>query len=221
MPLFLTSLTSLRTVLGAKPSDDELEFYGEAAEAAVKKYCDRDFESQSYTQYYSGNNTQRLALRQTPVTAVASVHVDSHGYFGLGVTPFSSLTQLTDGRDYVLDADSSPGVSKSGVLLRIGTVWPMLNRVLPVSRLAPEIGPAFGNIKVTYTAGYDEAPADLKFATTMLAAYMRRIAALGGTPVRKETIGDYSYELFERVRGGAPELGSINTTLARYKEYGW
>lgn len=219
MALFLTTLETLRIVLGATPSDAELTFYGEAAQDAVRKYCDRDFNSQSYTHYFNGTNTQRLVLRQTPVTAVSSVHVDVQGYFGTGTDPFNSLTALTSGRDYVLDVDGTT-TSKSGILFRIGAVWPMLNRVVPVAHLAADIGPAWGNIKVVYTAGYATVPLDLQMATTTVAVQLRNIVRLGGDKVQKETIGDYSYTLYERMNSG-PELGSVRTTLARYKEYGW
>jgi len=222
--VFLVDLTALKLILGYAPTsttyDAELQMYGEAAEAAVEKYCNRRFESRDYVEYYSGNNTQRIALRQTPVTAVTAVHLDSYGYYGANPdSPFGATTLLSPGVDYVLDEDAG-GVSKSGVLIRIGTVWPVLNRVLPNSRLAPEIGPAVGNVKVEYTAGYAEAPADLKMATAMVAVNMRQIARRGGDKVRQEKIGDYAYTLFDRLVG-APELGSVRATLSSYKEYGW
>src|SRR5947209_7235301 len=40
---------------------------------AIKKYCRRDFTSQSYDELYSGNGDRRLLLRQYPIQSVESV----------------------------------------------------------------------------------------------------------------------------------------------------
>lgn len=221
----LTTLTRLKALLGVTSDSQNvrLQLLLDAAEAAVKQYCNRDFESQTYTEYLSGNNTPRLALRQTPVTALTSVHLDSSGYFGTTGGAFDSATLLEEGVDYVLDRDDQGGArSRSGILLRIGSVWPMLQRVATVSRLAVDAGPAWGNVKAVYTAGYasGQAPADLQYAVCLLAAHMQRTFTLGGGYVEYEKVGDYAYRLADVMKTQS-ELGGVRSLLASYKEMGW
>src|SRR4051812_33662528 len=122
----LTTLDQIKSYLNVADSSQDtwLANLQGAAEAIVRRYTQKDFDSKSYVDFLSGNNTQRLTLRQTPVTALASVHLDSDGRFGKGPAPvFDSTSLLTDGVDYVLDWDRASGTqSKSGILFRINDV---------------------------------------------------------------------------------------------------
>lgn len=220
----LTTLARLKAVLGVSSTDssqdDLLQLYVDSANEAVEVYCGRTFASADYVQYYTGNNTYRLVLRQRPVTAVSEVRFDGSGYFGQRDGGFDSTTVLTEGVDYCLDWDSGANYSKSGILFRIGTIWPMLHRQIYYTRLSPDIGPALGNLKVSYTAGYPTIPADLSLAATQVAAHMKRVSALGGYNLQSERIGDYRYEMFTKLLVNN-EVGGVLATLARYKDIGW
>ena len=224
----LTSVARIKAFLGLADSDTskdaQLDVLRSGAEALIKSYTNRDLESATYTEYYSGNNTYTLVLRNKPVTAITSVHVDATGNFGQYTgtpTPFASATQLTYGTDCVLDYDEGSSQSTSGILYRLNTTWPVMPQVSIWGTLVREISPLRGNVKVVYTAGYTAIPDDLQYAVCYLVSYMRRTAALGG-PLQSERIGDYSYQLFDTLNRGfsvnQPELGTVRQILAKYRD---
>jgi hypothetical protein len=201
--------------------DARLAVLVSAASAAVEKYCQRTFLSASYTEYYSGTNTQRLALRRRPVSAVTSVKLDSNGQFGLVAGSFGSTTTLTAGVDYSLDVDQGSAVSSSGVLFRINGVWPMIARAGVPHRVNVEVSPAFGNLLVAYTAGFAAVPEDVKYAAAMVVQQMR-ISLRHGGMLQSETIGDYAYRLADGlVMGRGREMADVRHVLAPYRETGW
>jgi len=227
----LTTVAKIKGYLGipaANTSQDTwLTALQPAAEAVVSEFTGRRFESQNYTEFYNGNNRRELALRWRPVTAVASVYLDYAGAFGHNPSsPFPASTLLADGVSYVLDWDGPNAVqSRSGLLLRLNTVWPELPRSYSAPRsLTLDTGPLYGNIKVTYTAGYVTVPEDIQYAVAFLCSYMKRTIPQGGNVV-EERIGDYSYALADgrRHEWQMPELATINQILSRYKEValGW
>lgn len=78
-PIDLCTLDQVKTYLGGPipPSlDPVLQQLITAASAYVMSACNRTFKSANYTETYDGTGTERLLLKQTPVTAVASVEVD-------------------------------------------------------------------------------------------------------------------------------------------------
>ncbi|HYE76652.1 MAG TPA: hypothetical protein VEI97_01570 [bacterium] len=193
-----------------------------AAEANIKDFTGQDLEySAARVEYHSGPGTNFLVLREKPVWSIASVYLDHGGYFGTASGAFASATLLTSGVDYALDLDSAIGgtaVSKSGVLWRIRTVWPQVGRSFMPNRLSPDVGPAVGNIKVTYAAGLQTIPEDLKYAVAVLVAYYRKNAPFGGASLKFEEIGDYTYELFGVQKGSLPDIGSLRELLSKYKD---
>lgn len=219
----LTSLAQIKSFLNICHTDTDrdawLDSLREAAEANVKAYCKRDFEFQNYTEYYSGNNTRFLVLRQRPVSTIFNVYLDSTGGFGTTPGSFNSTALLTQGTDYSLQYDTDQFLSSSGVLIRLNGLWPELNREFWVNRLRFESGPHFGNIKITYAAGYETIPQDLQFAVCWIVSFMRRNITVGGL-LGSEKIGDYSYELMSpRFMGNMPpELGTARQLLTRYRE---
>lgn len=224
----LTTLAYVKSALGYSLSDTtqdvQLRALLDAADAAVKRYCGRDLEQQTYTEYVSGNNTYRLALRQVPVTSVTGVYLDDSGYFG--TNPEGSFdpatTELIEGVDFVLDRRPGAAYSKTGILFRINTVWEMMYRFNNFNRLSQEIGPAFGNFKVIYVAGYSPIPVDLQYAVALLVQFMKRSAPYGGMVLGSEKIGDYAYTLLSQPKAGQlPELGTIASLLSSYKAFGW
>src|SRR5882762_708261 len=166
-----------------------------AADQAIKTELDRDLEQNNYTNYYSGTGTRYLVLRQTPVTALSTVHINYAGYYGHNLeNPYDTEHLLTDGKDYVLEWDSTNAtVSNSGRLIRIGTVWSELIKAYTQGKVTQEVAPSIGNIKVVYTAGYNPIPYDLQFAVALVVAGMIKLAQYG-YPLQYEKIGDYAYK---------------------------
>lgn len=215
----LTTLAQIKAFQGitGTASDAQLSALLLAADPILKAYLGRDIESTSYTQFYSGTNTKHLVLRQRPVTAVTNVWVDNNGNFGSG-TGFDSTTLLTAGTDYALQYDQDSTTSRSGILVRINTTWPEVFLNYTFGRLVRETGPALGNIKVQYTAGYTTIPMDLQYAVSMIVAYMKRTAASAAN-LSAERIGEYSYEIMPgRWLHGIAELSTAFQILSRYKE---
>ncbi len=217
----LTSLDQIKAFLNVSQADESQDLWYDslrvAAEATVKSYCKRDFESQDYVEYYDGNGTRFLTLRQTPVTAVTSVHLDSTAYYGTNpVTAFAASTLLTPGVDYALAVDAGGTVSKAGIVVRINYTWPELPRNYWFNQLVNDQGPAYGSIKVSYTAGYSEIPADVQYATCFIVSFMKRTINFGGT-FFSEHIGDYSYKSLLRDLKN-PEIGTARQLLSRYRE---
>lgn len=242
----LATLAALRTALGISPTDVSqdvrLQQFLDAADAAVKEYCGRDFESTSYpgaasrgrgdSGYYDGTGRPELLLRQTPVTAVSAVYLDAGGYYGQASGAFAASTLLTAGVDYIIQYDGSLGgasASHSGILLRMGGFggnpglgWGDAEAVTG-SLVRPFTGPVWprgrGNIKVAYTAGYSSTtvPADLSAAVIELATRIHVTAENGGYPVASETLGEYSVSFAQGLGEGRPELATVRQLLSRYR----
>jgi hypothetical protein len=185
-----------------------------AAEAAIKQYCGRDFTAAAATEYYTGANVPRLPLKRFPVTSVASVYEARAGFYGTG--PDGYGTALTAGVDYALDSEGNASGSKRGVLVRLNGVWHEDGNTLAYGRLVRPQGPAWGNVKVTYTAG--ECPDDVKYAISLLVQQMMRSAPYGGDVPLREKIGRYEYEFGKQQALGVlhQPFGAITRLLAPY-----
>ncbi len=219
----LTDLDTIKALYGVSDPglDAQLSALLVAADRAIKDYLHRDIELTSYVEYYSGNGTRFLTLRQRPVVSVTEVREDFSGFYGQGTAPiFGSETLLVAGEDYALELDAGGTLSNSGRLIRCHTVWAQLERLYVPGRVSRDTGSALGNIKVTYSAGYASVPDDLKYAVAMLVAYMRRVIKLGQN-ISSEKLGDYGYHLARTALRDVPEVGSLRSILARYKEPCW
>jgi hypothetical protein len=122
-------------------------------------------------------------------TPTVEVSVDETGNFGSTSGSFGSSTALTYGDHFCVQIDQEDGRSRSGLLLRIGNVWPKPS-VRQRGLLTPFLGRSMGNVKVTYTAGYsvDDMPAQIRLACNLLANRIRYILPLG------MELGSESYE---------------------------
>ncbi len=220
------TIDDLKTELGipltSTAYDAQLTLWRDQGTVVIESWCKRSFGTSAHIEYLTGNNTQRLTLKQTPVTDVAQVLYDADGSFGRGPEPAFDPTsnELVEGVDWTLDRDSDGGISSSGILFRIGTVWPVLHLYRLPNKLSPTQGPSWGNIKVVYTAGYSTIPADLVAALVLLVAYWRRTMRVGG-PIKGERLGRYAYELFSVDPNKSPEIGTITSILSSYREIGW
>ncbi|WP_417386924.1 hypothetical protein [Gimesia sp.] len=215
----LTTKDILKTLLGISDTslDDVIDLLILQADAMIKGFLQREIEETIYTEYYSGTGAHVLQLNQTPVQSIASVHEDRNGYYGEGEDAFSDSSALVSGIDFVLRKDdaTTTEVSSSGILYRIGKVWPRPDSRLR-GQLASSPGLGMGNIKVVYTAGWESVPADIQFAANKLVTSMLQSKEVAGR-LMSESIEDYSYTL-----AGAEDesrmLDSVKGSLARYKK---
>lgn len=218
----LTSLAQIKDSLGIPGSDTsqdrQLSGLQSAAESVLLSRLKRNLEPATYTEYYSGNSQKYITLRNRPVTSIVSVYEDFRGYDGSQQDAFQESSLLIPGMHYSLDIDEGTTTSKSGILVRISGVWQEIGRVYFPGKLSAEVGPTHGNIKVTYTAGYETMPSDIEYAVALIVSSMRRNISSGGTVI-SEKIGDYQYALSER-NTGDPLIASINQIISRYAEVG-
>ena len=218
----LTSLAQIKSFLNIPGSDTsqdrQLSSLQYAAESVIKSRLKRNLELSTYTEFYAGNSQRALTLRQRPVLSIASIYEDFNAFFGQKPDSFGPATLLQPGHHYALDLDTTSNLSHSGIIFRIGGVWQEIGRVYFPGKLAAEIGPTFGNLKITYTAGYSEIPQDLQYAVCYLISFMRRNVEAGGS-IESETIGDYEYKLFDpSASRNNPLLSSVDQILTRYRE---
>ena len=194
----------------------------------------RRLEQGNYTEFYQGNGTRFIILRQRPVQAVLNVWLDYNGYYGQGVNPDGSIPfapeTLQEPGTYALVLDSQidgPGgpatltVGKSGLLARVNWNWPDIGALYLPGNLAREGGQFLGNLKVEYRAGYPAGfiPADVQYAARLQISIMRQMSAKG-RPLQSESdsVTGYSYSLMNQSAGEAPEIGSIRQILSSYRE---
>lgn len=235
----LVTLTYFKSFLGMPSTntsqDTYLQVYVDQASRAFLSEIGRDIVQTNYpaaatdgqgdSGYYSGNGTSKLRLRQYPVIAAGlTVYVDNSGRFGANPDGAfdSSSTLLTYGTDYVLQLDGClPGTSTkcsySGILERVGTIWPQRAQYTP-GQISLQPIDGLGNIKVAYTAGFPTVPNDIQMAVVTIAAYIRRCADKGG-PISSESLGGYSYSLASGAMASTmPELGSVRQVVNKWRE---
>ena len=213
----LTNLTSVKTQAGIAASDTnrdaQIRAFVDGITSLVKQQLNRDLESTDYTEFYSGNGSPFLLLRQYPVTSVALVCVDDSGFFGAGPGGFNTSLNLANGTDYALISGAS-GVGSTGVLRRIGTTWHGLpSRAFGVIQNLPGI--PSGNIKVQYKAGFVVIPPAITMAVNSAVIRQLSTAASGGAA------SAISYEDasigFLAPSEAAKLLGTIESILATYR----
>lgn len=148
------------------------------------------FYARRLTEYYKGTGTPELVLLERPVQSITSIYEDDTGYYGQGSGAFASTTLLTEGSDYALDLKNA-AISLSGIVVRLGGVWANVT-ARGAGLLGAEPLPGRGNLKVTYTAGYTEIPADITLAIHQMVAEIRVSGPVGGG-LTGEHMDYYSY----------------------------
>ncbi len=79
----LTTLAASKRHLGVSGSDDDtlIDELIDAASEAIERYCGREFNEESRTEYYDGG-ADHVVLRARPVSTVTSLHDDPGRDFG-------------------------------------------------------------------------------------------------------------------------------------------
>ncbi len=117
-----------------------------AASGFIRRWCDRDFVSQSYTDSLDGKGGGRMPLPQQPITAVSALVID-----GVTVPPG--------------DPVSTPGYYFTPTMLCLNGY---------------RFARGFGNVTVSYTAGYAVIPPEVEQACIELVAFRyREISRIG------------------------------------------
>lgn len=182
--------------------------------AGTKGWINRSYQNQ----YYCGDGTKFLPLRQRPVLSIESLYYDPNGYFGLGTNAFTDpATLFVAGTDYILFIDNDRyNFSERGHVARVNSYWTKPNeRVRGILVSTP--GQSLGNIKISYTAGYPLCPLDLQYAENQLVTIMKMLAGRG-LPVSAESLDYYSYTL-QGHDDAQKMIGGIYRTLANYKSW--
>jgi hypothetical protein len=196
--LILTDIHELKSVLEIAENDDSenasIMLLAQQATSLIEEALGRigadltRLYKQERTEYLSGTGTQILLLNFRPVwtTPTPQCWVDEGGYWGQASGAFGSSpdTQLTWGTDFALRIDDGgTGLGRSGLLIRINRDWER-PQVRMRGYLSPSMGPAFGNIKVTYTAGFnvDMLPAVFRLACGLVVARLRTLYPYGMLP---------------------------------------
>lgn len=152
MGLELVSLDEFKAYKKITKDDDDpkLSIMIRAASQLAKTYCRRtfvDYVATDKVEYFNGNNDAALFVDEFPIISVTSVEIANDGV---------TYTALTEDEDYFVDYD--------------------VDTLRTVNNLSFTVGaqPAFKSVKVTYKAGYDELPEDLKIAVMDLVEYYRQ-----------------------------------------------
>lgn len=212
----LTTLAQLKTALGISGVDQDtlLEPMLDAAESAFQRLIDRQLCLTEYTEYYSGRGTKVLLLNEYPVTAVTDVRVDSQGFWGSVEDSFPATTAYTSGIHYALVKDGRASEASTGKLYHIPSVWPAQWRQTS-GTLSLVRRPGAGNIRVTYTAGYDVIPADVQKAVWDTVAALMANGSLG-RPMMEEKYEEYAYKLASLAESYM-QIGSAANVVQKYR----
>lgn len=126
--------------------DEKLQRIADETEAEVKEFLNRDLETAAYTEKYDGTGTDKLVLKQYPITSITSVKVYD-GLDSLNAEVWDTWVQGTDYERFVYsDEDTTLFVG--------GTTFPEGTQ----------------NIEVVYVAGYGATaiPKDIERACKQL-----------------------------------------------------
>ena len=144
----LATNTQVKDYLGISGATDDtlITTLITRAQAMMERYCNRVFESASYTEDHSGGSST-IQLKNTPVTAVASVSsLDASG----NATALPSTGYRFDGDTGILSVTSGDDD------------YYFTDRAVGSSALtSPSFPCGFRNIRVAYTGGYSSIPTDL------------------------------------------------------------
>lgn len=169
-----------------------VQVYIDAASRSVEKFCNRIFLSDTVSERYVINQSQRIYLRRTPVSSVSRVAIyqqadpvkgDSCGYVDSYNSSETNLTEtkLDINLEYILEPST-------GVLTFVN---PYINRFKSFIRQDNPYSLQFF-YKVDYTGGFSSCPDPVKLAIAQLVNSMYA-AAKYDNALQSERIGDYSY----------------------------
>lgn len=179
--------------ISASTYDAQLAVVIPAAQAAVERFCNRVFDTATFTETFSGDASGFYLLKNAPITSITSV---------------SRLTRNSDGTETAtaLPVQSYRFDAETGELFLVPrgktkvTSHDYFGAPYVSNWAHPSFTEGFGNYRVVYVGAYGGSysmPTDLQLAfygylDECLAA---ALSAVGGNlgVLSAETIGDYSY----------------------------
>lgn len=218
----LASISALKLHLGIPAAtttfDALLGQMLDQCSAAIESHCRRSFAIGSRIEYLSGDGTEILLLSRTPVRSIDNLWLDADGYWSDGADAFAAADLLVAGTDYALARDngSDAEVCSSGIVRRIGGVWPAARRQ-PDGLITVVDGPGHGNIKVEYSYGHDQIPANLQLACIQLTAQLYSNRTAGSGLIQKQ-YEDASYT-YANPADALQMIGSVASLLRPYKKW--
>lgn len=196
-----------------------------AVERRIGAYCNRmtqagaDIWSRTErTEYLSGELSDGVLLKWTPITAVTSVTI----IYQSGQTQSVTLTDLTC--DGIEIADLSGTYGMEGILkYRTGSAWQSEDEFGRLARVRyPNFGSGYRKVKVVYTGGYPsgQVPADLTLAALTLAKNIYDTKSISAG-LQSESLGNYSYTNASGSDVAASEgaMGQVKDLLQNYRSY--
>jgi hypothetical protein len=213
----LTTLASVKQQGGIASTDltrdNRIRGLIDGVSSIVNKYLNRNLAADDYTEYYTGNNSPILQLRNYPVISVTRICVDLGGYSGQASGAFPASNDLVEGVDYCI-LPGANGIGSTGRIRRIGQAW-----YTPASRALGQVvnqQPSdVGNIMVVYRAGYEQVPPAIQMAVNELVVQKLTTGTVGGG------IESMSYEdgaaTFFSPDDQKMLFGSISQTLGCFK----
>lgn len=156
-----------------------------ACQSDVESYCNRLFDTATYTETLDGDNTGQLQLSNYPITSITSVSY---------LAPNGSTLAMPS-TSYSVDANT-------GLLTLVplqyskSTAYDTMGNPSNEWVYGPRFTRGFQNYRVVYVGGYSSMPADLQLAMyEYVASKFNPIknGATADTNLLSESIGDYSY----------------------------
>lgn len=152
------------------------------ASEAAERYCNRSFNTGTYTEKHNGDDSQFLIVKNPPITSITSIAV-----------VVDSTSTTINSTSYTFDAQSGIISFVNGADIRVPPYWTGDRSDCRRFAEYPNWPKAFQNITIVYVGGYATIPDDLKQA----GLYM--ISDLYGqrgrdTSVVSEQLGRYSYQ---------------------------
>lgn len=154
----------LQVPLGKPTYDATLQAYTDAACTAIQNFCSRPFVPTQFSRYYSGytgKDGDTIMLDYTPVVEIVSVTE------WWGANGGHTLTRQTP------EQQTNSAGGQVGDVYQIDYLRGRLTRTFPALIKRPWF-PGEGNVEVSYIAGYNPLPADVRAATFELIAWWYR-----------------------------------------------
>jgi hypothetical protein len=187
------------------PLDGSLDLLITQCSARFEAACNRSFGLQTVSgEILAGNNLAYLPLAVRPVVSITSMYQDDSAEWGTASGAFPSTTLLTAGTDYALVPDGS------GLVQKLNGVWDQPHGYQG-GVISPMSAKLWGNIKVTYVAGYSTIPQDVQQAVMVLCGITRALSKFG------QSSGDTQFAPPRRpIDGLPPEVGEV---VDRYRNW--
>lgn len=167
--------------------DAQLAVIVPAAQALVERYCNRVFDTGTFTELHDGDGTDTIILKNAPLASIRSIKlVDSVGTVLSTYAAADYVSTLSTGIVKLYDSRFGRLVYDSFGILQ-NTTWGN----------QPYWPRGFQNIQVIYVGGYSSMPADLQLAMYQYvdAVLSSATSAVGTGTYQSEKLGNYSYAL--------------------------